>query len=524
LILLHSRFFRSDRQQKEEALKSLFGKEPSESAILIATQVIEAGIDISCEHLHTELCPMNALVQRSGRCARFPEEKGFVHVYELPPDRGWLPYGTLQQPDPSVDATRNLLKESGRVKLDPLLAANWVDSVHREFDEQAVQSGIKGRTNQLLDAIRQNAIQREPAGIAHLIRGDDSESLRIIVCDDTRRPTSPGRMESISMSRWSLMPHLPTQSPIGWYWDGAERDPWKPLTNRDEIRQTYAVALRPAFAAHDPEVGLRLSRQGSQQSPTRIEPPRPGYAPLKEESWVNHAKMVADEARAHLQRDGFPDGAIQRGFQELYGLTAEHLNIAARACGLLHDLGKLQNPWQQWARAWQTYKDPEYRFIVALAHTDFDPDSVADRAIQSALNIRRPSHAAAGAYYSCSLLDSALSGLPEDLVGEVASACAAAIIAHHGAFIPKTPSIDLGILALSKDWEQIVAECAGCTPDRKIAERLQSDPDRRGYLKQFLDMTTDRDNLGRWWPLVSYLIRTLRLSDQRATSEWACSE
>jgi hypothetical protein len=110
------------------------------------------------------------------------------------------------------------------------------------------------------------------------------------------------------------------------------------------------------------------------------------------------------------------------------------------------------------------------------------------------------------------------------LLREVASACAAAIIAHHGAFIPKTPNIDLGILTLSKDWEQIIAACAGYSPNPEIAERLQSERDRRGYLEQFLDMTTARDNLERWWPLVSYLIRTLRLSDQRATSEWACSE
>ena len=98
LILLHSRFFRNDRQSKEGLLKSLFGKEPHDSAILVATQVVEAGIDISCEHLRTELCPMNALgaARRSLR-ALFPARQGLVHVYELPPDRGWLPYGTLQR-------------------------------------------------------------------------------------------------------------------------------------------------------------------------------------------------------------------------------------------------------------------------------------------------------------------------------------------------------------------------------------------------------------------------------------------
>lgn len=524
LILLHSRFFKSDRQRKEALLKSLFAKDSAASAILVSTQVVEAGVDISSEHLHTELCPMNSLIQRCGRCARFPGEDGFVHVYELSPERGWLPYGTLGEPDPSIGATRSLLRDKGRVKLDPVIAARWVHTVHGDADKHAVKSGVIERTSRVFDAIHQNAIQREPAGIAQLIRGSNSESIRIIVCEETQRPPSPGKMESISMSRWSLMPHLPAQSPIGWYWNGDELEPWMPLTNGSEITQTYAVALRPAFAAYDPEIGLRLSRGGNQQSPWRIEPPRPGHVPLKEETWVNHARMVADEAEARLLRDGFPSGAIGRGFQDLYGLTGEHLRIAARASGLLHDLGKLQGRWQQWAKAWQMRRDPQYNFTAPLAHTDFDPDSEADRARQATMEVRRPPHAAASAYHSCSLLESALNGIPEEVLGEVASACAAAIIAHHGAFIPKTPSIDLGILALSKDWEQIVAECVDYRPNQKVVRSLQRDPDRKGYLKQFLDMTTGRDNLERWWPLVSYLIRTLRLSDQRATSEWACSD
>ena len=76
VMLLHSRFFKEDRHQKEEHLRSLFDRNSSGQAILVATQVIEAGLDISCEQLHTELCPMNALIQRAGRCARFEGEMG----------------------------------------------------------------------------------------------------------------------------------------------------------------------------------------------------------------------------------------------------------------------------------------------------------------------------------------------------------------------------------------------------------------------------------------------------------------
>ena len=38
---------------------------------LLATQVVEAGLDVSADLLLTEVAPMNSLIQRAGRCARW---------------------------------------------------------------------------------------------------------------------------------------------------------------------------------------------------------------------------------------------------------------------------------------------------------------------------------------------------------------------------------------------------------------------------------------------------------------------
>ena len=160
LILLHSRFFKSDRQRKEELLKRLFGKQAQENAILVATQVIEAGIDISCEHLHTELCPMNALIQRAGRCARFPYEQGTVHVYELPDQRGWLPYGTLVEPEPSIDATRDLLK-TRRIRN---AWSGYRRSVGRDRSQRRGRAGCQiGRQRSKQSIIRSDSSKRYTA-------------------------------------------------------------------------------------------------------------------------------------------------------------------------------------------------------------------------------------------------------------------------------------------------------------------------------------------------------------------------
>ncbi len=88
ITLLHSRFLPQDRAKKEKYLEEQFGqnwqdKDDGRCHVLISTQVIEAGINITCEVMHTHLSPMNSLLQRAGRCARFREKLGEVFVYYL---------------------------------------------------------------------------------------------------------------------------------------------------------------------------------------------------------------------------------------------------------------------------------------------------------------------------------------------------------------------------------------------------------------------------------------------------------
>jgi CRISPR-associated endonuclease/helicase Cas3 len=67
VALIHSRFRRKDRAKHE---KLLFG---AGDRIVVATQAIEAGVDVSARLLITELAPWSSLVQRIGRCNRRAE-------------------------------------------------------------------------------------------------------------------------------------------------------------------------------------------------------------------------------------------------------------------------------------------------------------------------------------------------------------------------------------------------------------------------------------------------------------------
>jgi len=523
-ILLHSRFFKEDRRAKEERLRSLFGRGAKGPAILVATQVIEAGLDLSCEHLHTELCPMNSLVQRGGRCVRFAGEEGTVHVYPLPTEeRAWLPYGDVQGEDATLTKTRELLGRVGQETLHPRHSTAWVQEVHGEEDERALREGWWSRLNTCLQRINQNAILRDPKRIADLIRGEDTDSVRVIINQQANRPESPGQREGLSLSRRSLYRLFQDGSQdIGWYWDGSDDAPWKPLQDPADINKTYVVCLRPNVAAYESDIGLRLGIVGQQESPNRYEPPRPGYAPLRAEPWVDHAQAVAAEAQKRLERERSRTGLLGSGFARRYGLTPEAISDAVTACALLHDLGKLQESWQHWAEAAQRAQSATYRHVIPLAHTDFNPDSWEDRERERRLGVRRPAHAPASAYYGGMCLARLLSTVSVEKRTQVASACAAAILAHHGGWLPE--GLDLGVARLWSDWEKPIKEALNWTPESSVVRTLETLQDRRGVVQSLLRPATGAESFAEWWPLVAYLTRTLRLADQRATAERACHE
>ncbi len=70
LLLVHSRFRAGDRRALNEFLLS-----ENPTGIVVATQAIEAGIDLSARVLFTELAPRSSLVQRFGRCNRAGQQK-----------------------------------------------------------------------------------------------------------------------------------------------------------------------------------------------------------------------------------------------------------------------------------------------------------------------------------------------------------------------------------------------------------------------------------------------------------------
>lgn len=94
--LLHSRFRAVDRARAQRA-----ALDPDFRGVIVATQAIEAGVDLTCSTLVTEACPWASFVQRVGRCNRYGEEPAATVVWlGLPTDeKACAPYtpGDVQE-------------------------------------------------------------------------------------------------------------------------------------------------------------------------------------------------------------------------------------------------------------------------------------------------------------------------------------------------------------------------------------------------------------------------------------------
>jgi len=112
-VLVHSRFRGPDRRQINSRVSA---RVPAAGRIVVATQAIEAGVDVTSRTLFTELAPWSSLVQRFGRCNRYGEcnDNGGADVIWI--DLGdrkelALPY-ELEALDAARDKLRNVKSAS----------------------------------------------------------------------------------------------------------------------------------------------------------------------------------------------------------------------------------------------------------------------------------------------------------------------------------------------------------------------------------------------------------------------------
>ena len=77
LDLLHARFTVADRLDKEKAAQERFGRDGTDRTgrVLVATQVVEASLDLDFDLMISDLAPIGSLIQRAGRLWRHMDQR-----------------------------------------------------------------------------------------------------------------------------------------------------------------------------------------------------------------------------------------------------------------------------------------------------------------------------------------------------------------------------------------------------------------------------------------------------------------
>ncbi len=531
--LLHSRFLREDRLLKELWIQQEFGKEKTwwtaESLILVATQVVEVGLDITCEVMHTEIAPATSLVQRAGRCARFAGESGTVYVYRVPErengEPNYAPY--IGEEAKLCEETWISLAAYQGKPLDFQAEQTLIEAVHGPYDAQLVDRLRTGRyAHQRMIA---HTITNQERGLARqLIREVDSRA--VIVHPEPHALDNPWLYEPFNLYRGSLfgavspLKELAASLGLDWFMMGfieredPEQDSHKPsyyevidIQQSEELQGVPLVAIHPALATYDIDIGFRLGEGGEFVSPpVQWEGRRErggGEYSYQKETYVEHIQGLYQAYQRRLYEE---IAYISRRLEETLQLAPHTIDYTLRLCFAFHDLGKLSRAWQEWTHRWQELIGEPVSSDILLAHTDYDPTR-GHRELQRQMGRKRPPHAVEGARATLDLLP-AFWNLQTASGEMLARAVITAIARHHASsaavheayrFHPAAPKVlqeALAVVRLEKERASRVPSILQSQPASDVQDVLIRAEQAAETILYFL------------------FVRILRLADQQSQS------
>lgn len=526
IICLHSRFFDEDRKKKEEDLKRLFGNKNEESAILISTQVIEAGMDISCETMHVEISPINSFLQRAGRCARWEGEYGEILVYDILEleEREKLEIETADEEEEKQKRAINnkyLPYDRSLCKLT-YEKLQGISTLNKDISQRLVDDILTNQELEDYSLIKQDDFNRskiqqswetcEKNMYSQTIR--DIQSIEIAIIDSAREARGafmPYKYQTIGLYKWSFIKWakeiLKKNEDVIFEaesnkdsqfidWDTMDNEGFalKPINDPYLIKNCYdTVFVDKSIFKYTSGAGLELGA-GTTCSPLKPyeKKEKETIEYRKDTFWQHNVAIIGCYEQEFKPK-------LQFAFQQLDNYWGESIDwdklIKAMIC--LHDYGKLNSAWQKPMRELQILKG-NYLPGEVLAHSDFN--ELTDKEIEKQSGAKnKPPHAGAGAL---ALIEGAEEIIEAIDFEELANPVATAILKHHGVETETYPDFEI----TDKDYSQI---------ERLLQEvGVQVNLKRKARGGNMIDYLPDNR---KEWVIYFLLVRILRLCDQKAT-------
>lgn len=549
IICLHSRFFDKDRKDKENKLKNLFGKYANnQSAILIATQVIEAGMDITCDVMHTEISPISSFLQRAGRCARFSEQEGKIFIYQIltviEKDLIELTLDITDKEDKKeIQQLKNkylpyqeteckiaYLELKKHKTLDGDIPKKLIQEILKETKEELYQKFTNGdffNYNKIIESWR----TCEKSNYRNTVR--DIQSVEITLINDNMCEVlskHPYKFQSLGMYKWSLVGWLNKivkgEGPVIYEdedWLVKERKEAEDIfLENDEDSKFELVSVKSIdfkklpsqvyvnskFLGYESAFGFNWQYEETfnNVSPEKVHKNREDVIkPLTKDTFYQHNMGLMGVFEKEFL--GVAKDKLDFVFTELTNyivapeLQKKDFIKLTKLMIVLHDYGKLNTDWQEKMQKYQALKEEidlkNYNEI--LAHTDYNCKDEKDRALASkTLLHKRPVHAGVGALAAQVILPELYNN--DYLKGGISTA----IARHHSPLSTSYPDFEISDTNY-KAMQELLKKF-----DFDIELEKQ---DYKGQLESF-EFDGYEEHL-----VYFFFVRILRLCDQKATED-----
>ncbi len=345
--VLHSRFREGDRKARLQLL------DEKQDRIIVATQVVEAGVDVSAHTLISELAPWPSLVQRFGRCNRRGEYDDAEII--------WIDIGSnekksdlsLPYDSEALDIARSLIE-----KPDDAGPRTLAQISQSYAEPEAIRAIVRRRD--FLDLFDTTPdLTGNDLDVSRFIREGEDKDVQVYwrefpIDGPVEQLETYWREELCSVSLSKMRNYLSRH--YGWIWDHLEGR-WKSVGDRGEVRSCrpgQVLLLHPENGGYSPVMGW-IGVVGGSGNPVEVVPAKEdrrdrdgpsmnGDRQSKIGVWItlrDHTTHVLDEVRA------------LSNYFDLHPDSIESLESAA----LWHDVGKTHPAFQNMLLAGKTDRE-----------------------------------------------------------------------------------------------------------------------------------------------------------------------
>lgn len=343
--LVHSRFRPAERAGWREAFLNKDACSPGTDRIIVATQVVEAGVDFSASLLITELAPWASLVQRFGRCARWGGTATVVVVDTTPKnDKGAAPYAL-----DAIDSAREALSclEDVAPKFLEEFEEKNLELLPRLYPFEPTHLLLRHELDELFDTTAD--LSGADIDISRFIRSGDERDLQVFWSEIAEK-TEPS--EDLRPTREALcsVPFFAARTWLcgkgvrlekgkrAWVWDWLE-GAWRRAEGRD-FYPGQTILVDAKCGGYDEKKGW----DGNSSVPVKPITPVSPKAAEKADAGQDDESLSQADGWQTIAMHGREVGTLAKSISEGFELKfAELFDLAGR----LHDIGKSHPVFQQ---------------------------------------------------------------------------------------------------------------------------------------------------------------------------------